>query len=122
MFHVSVCSLHFLPRFSRFSPLNSPLLFISYPQRQRLIRARVSPEEGGASGEDGLGANGQWGRENGTLAEGEGLPLEGGREMRKEMGGETGVVAQHKEEEEEEDQEEGAEENAPFNPFVLPGE
>lgn len=69
-----------------------------------------------------MGANGQWGRENGTLAEGDGLPLEGGREMRKEMGGETGGIAQHKEEEEEEEQEEGAEENAPFNPFVLPGE
>lgn len=69
-----------------------------------------------------MGANGQWGRENGTLAEGDGLPLEGGREMRKEMGGETGGAAQHKEEEEEEEQEEGAEENVPFNPFALPGE
>lgn len=112
----------FSPPFPVSPLLTSPLLFISYPQRQRLIRARVSPEEGGASGEDGSGASGQWGRENGALAEGDGLPLEGGREMRKEMGGETGVVAQHKEEEEEEEQEEGAEENAPFNPFVLPGE
>ncbi|XP_041800126.1 sodium/potassium/calcium exchanger 3 [Chelmon rostratus] len=90
-------------------------------ERQRLIRARVGPEEGGASGEESLGANGPWGRENGTVAERDTQPLEEEREMGKEMGGETGGEAQLKEEEEEEEeQEEGEEESAPFKPFVLP--
>ncbi|XP_078117523.1 sodium/potassium/calcium exchanger 3-like [Sander vitreus] len=90
-------------------------------ERQRLIRARGGPEEGGASGEEGLGANGSWGRENGTVAEGDKQPLEGERERGKETGGETGGVAHPKEEEEEdEEQEEGEEENTPFKPFVLP--
>lgn len=93
------------------------------PQRQRLIRARVGPEEAGASGEEGLGANGAWGRENGTVAEGDTQPLDGERESGKEMGVDTGGGAQPKEEEEEEEeQEEGEEEDAPFKPFVLPGE
>ncbi|KAG8003990.1 Sodium/potassium/calcium exchanger 3 [Nibea albiflora] len=90
-------------------------------ERQRLIRARVGPEEAGASGEEGLGANGAWGRENGTVAEGDTQPLDGERESGKEMGVETGGGAQPKEEEEEEEeQEEGEEEDAPFKPFVLP--
>ncbi|GLD72367.1 sodium/potassium/calcium exchanger 3-like isoform X1 [Lates japonicus] len=91
--------------------------------RQRLIRARVGPEEGGAaSGEEGLGASGPWGRENGAVAaEGDRQMLEGDRERGKETVGETGGGAQSKEEEEEEEeQEEGEEENAPFKPFILP--
>ncbi|XP_037636940.1 sodium/potassium/calcium exchanger 3-like isoform X1 [Sebastes umbrosus] len=90
-------------------------------ERQRLIRARGGPEEGGASGEEGLGANGPWGRENGTVAEGDRQPLDGERETGKETCRETGGGAQLKEEEEEEEeQEEGEEEDAPFKPFVLP--
>ncbi|XP_039669959.1 sodium/potassium/calcium exchanger 3-like isoform X1 [Perca fluviatilis] len=88
-------------------------------ERQRLIWARGGPEEGGASGEEGSGANGSWGRENRTVAEGDKQPLEGERERGKETGEETGGVA-HPEEEEEEEQEEGEEENTPFKPFVLP--
>ncbi|KAF3693968.1 Sodium/potassium/calcium exchanger 3 [Channa argus] len=89
--------------------------------RQMLIRARVGPEEGGASGEEGLGASGPWERENGTVAEGERQMLAGERERDKEVGGQTDGGAQPKEEEEEEDgQEEAQEENAPFKPFVLP--
>uniref|UniRef100_A0A3Q3W5K5 Sodium/calcium exchanger membrane region domain-containing protein n=1 Tax=Mola mola TaxID=94237 RepID=A0A3Q3W5K5_MOLML len=90
-------------------------------ERQRLIRARVSPEEGGFSGEEGSGANRPWGRENGTSAEGELQPLEGDRARGKEAAGETGMGAEHKDEEEEEEHEEGEEENAPFKPFLLPG-
>ncbi|XP_030252278.1 sodium/potassium/calcium exchanger 3 isoform X2 [Sparus aurata] len=94
---------------------------LSFSERQRLIRARVGPEEGAASGEESLGANGAWGRENGVVAEGETQPLEGERERGKETGEETGEGAQPKEEEEEEDdQEEGEEESSPFKPFVLP--
>lgn len=79
-------------------------------------------------GEDGVGANGQWRRENGTLAEGDRPPRpereeEEGEEEGREVRMETRRVAQLKEEdEEEEDQEEGAEEDAPFHPFILPGE
>lgn len=73
-----------------------------------------------------MGANGLLGREKGTLAEGDVQPLEGDGERGKEMGGETGGGAQLKEEEEEEEEEqeegEGEVENAPFKPFVLPGE
>lgn len=97
-------------------------VFLSHPQRQRLIGARVSLEEGGASGEESLGANGQWGRENGTLGEGDSQPLEGDRERGKELGEATGGGAQLKEDEEEEEVEEGEGENAPFKPFALPGE
>ncbi|XP_034739104.1 sodium/potassium/calcium exchanger 3-like [Etheostoma cragini] len=94
---------------------------LSFSERQRLIRARGGPEEGGASGEEGLGANGSWGTENGTVAEGDKQPLEGERERGKETGGETGGVAHPKEEEEEEEeQEEGEDENIPFKPFTLP--
>ncbi len=97
--------------------------FSPHPQRQRLIRARVGPEEGGASGDEVLGANGAWGRENGNTAEGDSQPLEGDGERSKDTGGETSGGAQLKEEEEEEEeQEEGEDENAPFKPFVLPGE
>lgn len=57
------------------------------------------------------------------MAEGDVQPLDGDGERGKEMGGETGGGAQLKEEEEEEEeQEEGEGENAPFKPFVLPGE
>ncbi|XP_074504774.1 sodium/potassium/calcium exchanger 3-like [Sebastes fasciatus] len=94
---------------------------LSFSERQRLIRARGGLEEGGASGEEGLGANGPWGRENGTAAEGDRQPLDGERETGKETGRETGGGAQLKEEEEEEEeQEEGEEEDTPFKPFVLP--
>ncbi|XP_075902483.1 sodium/potassium/calcium exchanger 3-like [Nelusetta ayraudi] len=101
---------------------------LSFSERQRLIRARVSPEQGGASGEDGVGGNGQWRRENGTLTEGDGPPQprpeeeeEGGEEEGRELRKEAGGMAQLKEEDEdEEDQEEGAEEDAPFHPFILP--
>ncbi|XP_022069391.1 sodium/potassium/calcium exchanger 3-like isoform X1 [Acanthochromis polyacanthus] len=94
---------------------------LTFSERQRLIRARVGPEEGGASGEEGLGASGPWGRENGTVAEGDGQTMDGERDRGKEMGGETGGEAQPKEEEEEEEeQEEGEDENTPFKPFVLP--
>ncbi|XP_070818917.1 sodium/potassium/calcium exchanger 3 isoform X2 [Chaetodon trifascialis] len=94
---------------------------LSFSERQRLIRARVGPEEGGASGEESLGANGPWGRENGTVAEGDMQPIEEERERSKETGEETGGEAQPKEEEEEEEeQEEGEEENIPFKPFILP--
>ncbi|XP_023263151.1 sodium/potassium/calcium exchanger 3-like isoform X2 [Seriola lalandi dorsalis] len=89
-------------------------------ERQRLIRARVGPEEGGASGEEGLGASGSWGRENGTVAEGDRQMLEGETERGKEMGGETGGGAQPKEDEEEEEEQEEGEENTPFKPFILP--
>lgn len=82
----------------------------------------MSPEEGGFSGEEGSGANRPWGRENGTSAEGELQPLEGDRARGKEAAGETGMGAEHKDEEEEEEHEEGEEENAPFKPFLLPGE
>lgn len=57
------------------------------------------------------------------MGEGDIQPLEGDRERGKEMGGEIGGGAQHKEEEEEEEElEEGEGENAPFNPLTLPGE
>ncbi|KAF7667634.1 hypothetical protein LDENG_00054620 [Lucifuga dentata] len=82
-------------------------------ERQRLIWARGGLEEGGAAGEEGLGGNGSWGRENGTAAEGSRQPLEGD--------GEQGGGAQPKEEEEEEDeQEDGEEENSAFKPFIMP--
>uniref|UniRef100_A0A672YZK5 Solute carrier family 24 member 6a n=1 Tax=Sphaeramia orbicularis TaxID=375764 RepID=A0A672YZK5_9TELE len=47
-------------------------------ERQRLIRARGGPEEGGAAGDEG--ASGTWGRENGTVGEGDRQTLEGERE------------------------------------------
>ncbi|KAI4818696.1 hypothetical protein KUCAC02_003998 [Chaenocephalus aceratus] len=89
-------------------------------ERQRLIQARGGSVEGGASGEEGLGANGAWGRENGAASEGDRQPLEG--ERGKETEGETGGGAQPEEEEEEgEEQEEGEqEEDAPLKPFVVP--
>lgn len=97
--------------------------FPLHPQRQRLIRARVGPEEGGASGEEGSGASVPWERDNRMVAEGDRQTLEGERERGKEMGEETGRGTQPKEEEEEEeDQEEGQDENAPFKPFNIPGE
>ncbi|XP_068446466.1 sodium/potassium/calcium exchanger 3 isoform X2 [Clinocottus analis] len=90
-------------------------------ERQRLIRSQGGQEEGGASGEEGLGANGLWGRENGTASERDRQPLEEEKERGKETEGETGGGAQPKEEEEEEEeQEEGEEEYTPFKPFILP--
>ncbi|KAI3351687.1 hypothetical protein L3Q82_020521, partial [Scortum barcoo] len=91
-------------------------------ERQRLIRARGGLEEGAASVEEGPGANRPWGRENGTVAEGDAQPLEGERSERdKEMAREAGRGAQLKEEEEEEEeQEEGEEDNPPFSPFIPP--
>ncbi|XP_030595025.1 sodium/potassium/calcium exchanger 3 isoform X2 [Archocentrus centrarchus] len=94
---------------------------LTLSERQRLIRARVGPEEGAASGEEGSGASGPWGRENGTVAEGERQPPEGERERSKETVGETCGGGQPKEEEEEEEeQEDQDEENVPFKPFILP--
>ncbi|MED6272791.1 hypothetical protein CHARACLAT_000328 [Characodon lateralis] len=92
---------------------------LTFSERQKLIRTRVSPEEGAGPGVEGSG--GTWGRENGAAAEGERQLQEGEREAGKESGAETGEGAQLKEEEEEEeDQEEGEEENSPFKPFILP--
>ncbi|KAM6923557.1 sodium/potassium/calcium exchanger 3-like [Xenentodon cancila] len=89
-------------------------------ETQRLIRAQVSSEEGAASGEEGLGASGTWGKENGMGAEGDRQSQEGERERVKEMDEEKGDGAKPKdEEEEEEEQEEGEEENVPFKPFGL---
>lgn len=79
-------------------------------------------------GEDGGGANGQWRRENGTLAEGDRPPRpekeeEEGEEEGREVHKEAGRAAQLKEEDEEEEEpEEGAEEDTPFHPFIFPGE
>ncbi|KAK5864722.1 hypothetical protein PBY51_015941 [Eleginops maclovinus] len=96
---------------------------LSFSERQRLIQARGGPVEGGASGEEGLGANGAWGRENGAATEGDRHPLEG--ERGKETEGETGGAQpkeEEEEEEEEQEQEEGEEEDddAPLKPFVVP--
>lgn len=94
---------------------------VDFLQRQRLIRARVSPEEGAGPVEEGSGPAGTWGRENGAPAEGERQLQEAEREGGKAAGGETGGGTQLKEEEEEEDNpEEGEEENSPFKPFILP--
>nr|XP_020448701.1 sodium/potassium/calcium exchanger 3-like isoform X2 [Monopterus albus]XP_020448711.1 sodium/potassium/calcium exchanger 3-like isoform X2 [Monopterus albus] len=88
-------------------------------ERQRLIRAQVGPEDGGASGEEGAGV--AWERENRTVAEGDRQMLDGERERSKEMGRGTSAGAQPKEEEEEEEEQDDREdENAPFKPFVLP--
>uniref|UniRef100_UPI0037E9AEBE sodium/potassium/calcium exchanger 3-like isoform X2 n=1 Tax=Semicossyphus pulcher TaxID=241346 RepID=UPI0037E9AEBE len=88
---------------------------LSFSERQRLIRARGGSEEGGASGDEGVGANG-------TVAEGDGQLPEGERERGKETVGETDGGAEPKdEEEEEEEQEEGDDEKAAFKPFILPG-
>ncbi|XP_038142451.1 sodium/potassium/calcium exchanger 3-like [Cyprinodon tularosa] len=92
---------------------------LSFSERQRLIRARVSPEEG--LGEERSGAGGGWRRENGAAAEGERQLQEEDREGGMDSGGETGGGAPLKDEgEEEEDQEEEEEENSPFKPFILP--
>ncbi|XP_029020843.1 sodium/potassium/calcium exchanger 3-like isoform X2 [Betta splendens] len=98
---------------------------LTFSERQRLIRARVGPEEGGASGEEGSGAGVPWERENRTVAEGDRQTLEGGRERGKEVREDTdtgrGAQPKEEEEEEEEDRQEGQDENAPFKPFVIPG-
>nr|XP_040031083.1 sodium/potassium/calcium exchanger 3-like isoform X2 [Gasterosteus aculeatus aculeatus] len=80
---------------------------------ERLILTRGGPEEGVASGEGGVGANG-------TASEGDGQPPEEEKEGDKETGGESGGGAPPKEEEEQE-REEGEEEDSPYEPFVLPG-
>lgn len=82
----------------------------SFPTLQRLIRARVSPGEGGAAGEESSGADRMMG-------EGDLQPQE--EESAKEAAGVMGGGAEHKEEVEDE---EGEDEDAPFKPFVLPGE
>uniref|UniRef100_A0A8C2WVD6 Sodium/calcium exchanger membrane region domain-containing protein n=1 Tax=Cyclopterus lumpus TaxID=8103 RepID=A0A8C2WVD6_CYCLU len=76
--------------------------------KERLIRSQGGPEEEGASGVDGLGANGLWGRESGTVSEGDMQPLEEEKER------------EQPKEEKEEEQEEGEEEYTPFKPFILP--
>ncbi|KAM7417559.1 hypothetical protein PAMA_017275 [Pampus argenteus] len=95
---------------------------LSFSERQRLIRARVGPEEGGALGEESVGGSGTWRRENGALAEGDRPQLEEERETAKEPVRETGGGPQPKEEEEEEEeQEDEEEENTAFKPFIVPG-
>lgn len=84
--------------------------FVCRPQRQRLIWARVSPEEAGAAGEESSGADR-------TMAEGDLQPQE--EERGREVAGVKGRGAQHKGEVEDE---EGEDPDAPFKPFVLPGE
>ncbi|XP_012721611.2 sodium/potassium/calcium exchanger 3 [Fundulus heteroclitus] len=90
---------------------------LTFSERQRLIRARLSPEEVAGLGED---AGGTWGRENGAAAEGERPLHEGERDGGKEAGEETAGGAQLKEEEEEEEDQEEGEENFPFKPFIVP--
>ncbi|KAM8909595.1 sodium/potassium/calcium exchanger 3 isoform 2-T2 [Spinachia spinachia] len=92
--------------------------------RQRLILTRGGPEEGGTSGEGGVGANGPWGRENGAVSEGDGQPADEDKRGEKATVGESGRGAPPKEEEEderEEGEEEEEEEDSPYEPFVLPG-
>lgn len=89
---------------------------LSFSERQRLIRARVGREEGGAASEEGV--SGQWGRENGTVSEGGRQTLES--ERSKEVSGEPQETAQFKEEDDEE-QEEEDEQHSALNPFFFPG-
>ncbi|XP_069387399.1 sodium/potassium/calcium exchanger 3-like isoform X4 [Paralichthys olivaceus] len=94
---------------------------LSFSERQRLIRSRVGLEEGAASGEEGSGASGLRGRENGSVAEGDRQTLEGEREMGKEVAvGTSGGAPSKEEEEEEEEQEEREDEDSPFKPFNVP--
>ncbi|XP_024918828.1 sodium/potassium/calcium exchanger 3-like isoform X2 [Cynoglossus semilaevis] len=94
---------------------------LSFSERQRLIRARVSPEEGAASGEEGSGANRLCGRENGSLAQGDKQMVDGETERSKEsFEGASGGAPSKEEEEDEEEQEEGEGESTPFKPFILP--
>lgn len=88
---------------------------LSFSERQRLIRARGASEEGAASGDEDVGANG-------TVVEGDKQLPEGERERGKETVGEADAIAQPKDEEDEEEEEhvEGDDENAPFKPFVVP--
>ncbi|KAM9741472.1 sodium/potassium/calcium exchanger 3-like isoform 1-T2 [Menidia menidia] len=92
---------------------------LTFSERRRLIGAQAGSEEG-AAGEEAPGASGAWGRENGTVAEGDGpeAGAEGVRETEAEAGG--GAPAKEEEEEEEEEPEEGEEENTPFKPFFVP--
>lgn len=93
---------------------------ISFSQRQRLIRARVGPEDGGAAGEESSGGDR-------TTGDGD-MQQKEEEEMGKGAAGGRGGGAQQKEQveneegEEEGDEEEEEEEEAPFKPFVLPGE
>lgn len=104
-----------------FCPCYVICFFCVVLQRQRLIQARGGHEGGGPAGEEGLGVSGPWGRENGTVNEGDRQMLESERELSKEISGEARGAAVSKEEEEEE-QDEGEDHNSPFNPFSLPGE
>ncbi|KAM8909594.1 sodium/potassium/calcium exchanger 3 isoform 1-T1 [Spinachia spinachia] len=97
---------------------------LPFSERQRLILTRGGPEEGGTSGEGGVGANGPWGRENGAVSEGDGQPADEDKRGEKATVGESGRGAPPKEEEEderEEGEEEEEEEDSPYEPFVLPG-
>ncbi|XP_051922474.1 sodium/potassium/calcium exchanger 3 isoform X2 [Hippocampus zosterae] len=90
-------------------------------ERQRLIRAQVGAKDDIASADDGCGAGGSWGRENGSVAEADCQLLDVGRREAKETEREVGnAAAQAKEEEEEEEQEAEGDENAPFKPFIMP--
>lgn len=93
----------------RFSSVVRNFWFFFRPQRQRLIRARVSPEEGGGAAEESSGADR-------TTGEGDLQPQE--EERGREAAGGRAGGAQHKGEVEDED---GEDEDAPFKPFVLPG-
>lgn len=82
----------------------------------------MSPEGGAPSGEDVSAAGETWGRENGTMTDGDRQPQEGEKDTGKESGGETGGSLQPEEEEEDEQEEGEEEEENAFKPFVLPGE
>ncbi|XP_061132494.1 sodium/potassium/calcium exchanger 3-like isoform X1 [Syngnathus typhle] len=91
-------------------------------ERQRLIRAQVGAKDGNASADDGCGAGGSRGRENGSVSEAECQHLDVGRGEGKDSGEAVAGAAQVKEEEEEEEEEqEGEEEESePFKPFIIP--
>ncbi|XP_054647800.1 sodium/potassium/calcium exchanger 3-like isoform X2 [Dunckerocampus dactyliophorus] len=91
---------------------------LTFSERQRLIRAQGSAKEGGAPADDGSGAGGEWGRENGSAAEADGQALDVERRVGKETGWEVGGGAKEEEEDQETDGEE--EENGAFKPFIIP--
>ncbi|XP_061132504.1 sodium/potassium/calcium exchanger 3-like isoform X2 [Syngnathus typhle] len=95
---------------------------LTFSERQRLIRAQVGAKDGNASADDGCGAGGSRGRENGSVSEAECQHLDVGRGEGKDSGEAVAGAAQVKEEEEEEEEEqEGEEEESePFKPFIIP--
>ncbi|KAM9833568.1 sodium/potassium/calcium exchanger 3-like isoform 2-T2 [Syngnathus typhle] len=94
---------------------------LTFSERQRLIRAQVGAKDGNASADDGCGAGGSRGRENGSVSEAECQHLDVGRGEGKDSGEAVAGAAQVKEEEEEEEEQEGEEEESePFKPFIIP--